>query len=158
MACRPDKNKFPERPFLQLKGAYIFNNGNGKDSFIELEMYYHDGDGDIGLSQQDTFPPFNFGSPEFYNLKIWMYEKKNGKWLKPLNPLTLPPDTLNFHERLPVITPSGSSKWIEGNLNITIPAEPFSLKPDTVFFEVQLIDRSLKKSDLVRSEVLILKH
>lgn len=158
VSCRPDKNKFSSTPFLQLNGVYVFNNGNGKDSFIEIEMFYRDGDGDIGLSPSDTFAPFNEGGTEFYNLKIWMYEKKNGKWLKPLNPLTIPPDTLNFHERLPVITPSGRSKWIEGNLSVTVPAEPYSLKPDTVFFEIQLTDRSLRKSEVCRSEVLILRH
>jgi len=157
-ACRPDKNKFPAEPFLQLNGAYIFNNGADKDSFILLEMYYRDGDGDIGLDPGDTTPPFNPSGSEFYNLKVWMLEKKNGKWIKPINPLSNPPDTLNFHERIPRITPTGRVKWIEGNISLNVLAEPYGLKPDTVMIQAVLTDRSLKKSATVTSQVLVLKH
>ena len=157
-SCGTDKNKYPPEPFLQINGAYVYNNGNGKDSFIELDMYYRDGDGDIGLNDGDTLPPFNFGGTDFHNLKIWMYEKKNGKWVKPFNALANPPDTVNFHERIPRITPTGRVKWIEGKLTAYIPAEPFGLKPDTVKLQVRLTDRSLRRSAWVESEVLILKH
>jgi hypothetical protein len=157
-ACRPDKNKFSPVPFLQIKGAYVYNNGFDKDSFIELVMHYRDGDGDIGLDPGDTVPPFNYGGEAFYNLKIWMWEKVNGKWIKPINLLASPPDTMNFHERIPRITPSGRAKWIEGDLSVKIPAEPYGLKPDTVKLQVMLMDRSLQSSGWLESEELILKH
>lgn len=157
-ACRPDKNKFSEVPFLQIKGAYVYNNGFDKDSFIELVMHYRDGDGDIGLDPGDTVPPFHYGGSAFYNLKIWMLQKVNGKWIKPINPLSNPPDTLNFHERIPRITPTGRAKWIEGDLSVKIPAEPFGLKPDTIKLQVLLMDRKLQNSGLLESEELVLKH
>jgi hypothetical protein len=157
-ACSTDKNKYPPEPFLQINGAYVYNNGNGKDSFIELDMFYRDGDGDIGLDVRDTIPPFQMGSPDFYNLLIWMYEKKNGKWVKPFNALANPPDTVNFHERIPRITPTGRVKWIEGKLTVYIPAEPFGLKPDTVKLKARLTDRALRRSAWVESDILILKH
>lgn len=157
-SCQPDKNKFSSVPFLQLKGAYVYNNGFDKDSFILLELYYHDGDGDIGLDPGDTASPFQYGGQEFYNLKIWMLEKKNGKWVKPFNPLSNPPDTLNFHQRIPRITPTGRAKWIEGNLSINILTEPYGLKPDTVKLQVVLTDRKRQKSELLETEELILKH
>lgn len=157
-ACRPDKNKFSEVPFLQIKGAYIYNNGFDKDSFIELSMHYRDGDGDIGLDPGDTSPPFNPGGVAFYNLKIWMWQKVNGKWIKPINLLINPPDTLNFHERIPRITPTGRAKWIEGDLSVKIPAEPYGLKPDTIKLQVMLIDRKLQNSGWLETEELFLKH
>jgi hypothetical protein len=157
-ACRPDKNKFSEVPFLQIKGAYIYNNGFDKDSFIELVMHYRDGDGDIGLDPGDTAPPFNNGGWAFYNLKIWMWEKVNGQWIKPINLLANPPDTLNFHERIPRITPTGRAKWIEGDLSVKIPAEPYGLKPETVKLQVMLMDRKLQSSGWLESEELLLKH
>lgn len=158
LSCKSDKNKFSEVPFLQIDGTYVYNNGVDKDSFVLAQLYYHDGDGDVGLNAGDTFSPFGANDAEFYNLKIWMLEKKNGVWIKPVNPLSPTKDTLNFHERLPVLTPSGRVKWIEGHLDVRIPAEPFSLKPDTIKLQFQLTDRSLKRSKLVESEVLVLKH
>ena len=157
-SCKTDKNKFSETPFLELKGAYVNNNGVDKDSFILLSLYYRDGDGDVGLAEGDTFSPFGFGDPYFYNLHIWMYEKKNGQWRKPLNPLSPDNDTLNFHERLMSLTPTGKNKWIEGFLDVRVPAEPYSLKPDTIKFEIQLFDRSLKRSAMLQSDEIILDH
>ncbi len=78
--------------------------------------------------------------------------------LKPLNPLSPDKDTLNFHERLPSLTPTGRAKWIEGNLDLRIPAEPYSLKPDTVKLVLQMFDRSLNKSNTIETEPIILKH
>ena len=143
---------------MEIKGAYVYNNGSGKDSFILLELFYRDGDGDIGLGESDTFAPYGQNDAYFYNLLVWMYEKRNGVWVKPLNPLSPDNDTLNFHERLPNLTPSGRTKWIEGTLNVRIPAEPYSLTPDTIKIQVQLIDRSLQRSQSVETEEIILKH
>ena len=121
-------------------------------------MHYRDGDGDIGLDPGDTAPPFHYGGSAFYNLKIWMLQKVNGKWIKPMNSLINPPDTLNFHERIHRITPTGRAKWIEGDLSVKIPAEPFGLKPDTIKLQVLLMDRKLQNSGLLESEELVLKH
>lgn len=136
----------------------MFNNGEGKDSFVLLSMHYRDGDGDLGLGDGDTMSPFGFKDAYFNNLFIWIYFKKNGVWYKPINPLSPTLDTMNFHERLQNITPTGRNKWIEGDLDLRVPAEPYSLKPDTIRFELQLVDRSLKKSDRLRSEEIFLKH
>lgn len=136
----------------------MYNNGSGKDSFILLELYYRDGDGDVGLDPGDTMPPFNAAGDEFYNLKVWMLEKKNGKWVKPINPLSIPPDTLNFHERIQRITPTGRAKWIEGMISLNVLAEPYGLKPDTVMVQARLTDRSLKRSALVSSDIIVLRH
>jgi hypothetical protein len=87
-----------------------------------------------------------------------MLQKVNGKWIKPINPLSSPPDTLNFHERIPRITPTGRAKWIEGDLIVNIPAEPYGLKPDTIKLQVMLMDRKLRSSGLLESEELVLKH
>ncbi|MBL7811676.1 MAG: hypothetical protein JNL57_05590 [Bacteroidetes bacterium] len=156
--CRPDKNKFPDEPYLRLLQANVFNNGVDKDSFILLNLYYHDGDGDLGLNPGDTSPPFNATGTEFFNLHVWMYERKNGQWVKPVNLLSPTKDTLNFHERIPRITPTGRSKWVEGNLDLRIPAEPVGLKPDTVKITVQLTDRARRKSAVAETEAIVLKH
>jgi hypothetical protein len=41
---------------------------------------------------------------------------------------------------------------------LRIPAEPYSLKPDTVKLVLQMFDRSLNKSNTIETEPIILKH
>jgi hypothetical protein len=43
-------------------------------------------------------------------------------------------------------------------LDLRIPAEPYSLKPDTIRLEIQLLDRSLKRSNIIRTNEIFLKH
>lgn len=155
--CQKSKNSYSATPWLKISELSITQNDSGKDSFITIKMKYHDGDGDVGLGDNDTVTPFNYGSRYFYNLLVDYYIMKNGQWIKPLNPLA-PTDTIVFHERLPNITPTGRQKWIEGDLSLRLPANPFSLKPDTVRYELQLVDRSLKKSEILKTQTLTLKH
>lgn len=157
MSCKTDKNKFSNTPFLTLNWFTKYNNGFGLDSFILVNMHYTDGDGDIGLEPADTLGDFANGKPFFYNLKVWMLEKKNGKWQKLQNPFS-PGDSLNFHERIPSITPKGRYKWIEGDLELKIPAKPLGLKPDTVKVQAQIIDRAKQQSQWIETEEFILKH
>lgn len=135
----------------------MVNNGYNKDSFIAMNFSFTDGDGDIGLSEEDTAYPFAYGQPYFYNLKVWMLEKKNGVWRKLQDPLN-PGDSLNFHERLLPITPTGRYKWVEGQLTLRVPAEYYTLKPDTVKIQVELIDRALHSSGVQETETWVLQH
>ncbi len=122
-----------------------------------VNLHYTDGDGDIGLEPSDTFGDFAYGKPYFHNLKVWMLEKKAGQWRKLQNPF-VPGDSLNFNERIATITPKGRYKWIEGDLELKIPAEPLTLKPDTVKIQVQLIDRAKRHSQWIETEEFVLKH
>lgn len=156
-ACSRDKNRFSSQPFLQLNWTTVLGNSRGTDSFIVANLYFTDGDGDLGLKDTDTTGVFGYGQPYFSNLKVWMWQKKNGTWAKLMDPFNLG-DTLDLSERLPYMTPKGRNKWVEGSLDLKIPAEPYTLKPDTVKLELQLIDRSLKHSNRVFSDVMVLKH
>lgn len=136
----------------------VWNTGYGPDSFVYIRLSYTDGDGDLGLNEDDTTGAFGYGQPDFYNLQVLMYEKKNGAWIRPMNPLAPVPDTIQFSERIPRITPTGRYKWISGNLELNIPAAPYSLKPDTVKYRIRLTDRMLHRSDWIETPVVIFKH
>ena len=73
------------------------------------------------------------------------------------NPLSPSNDTINFHERICNLTPTGKSKWIYGDLQLKIPANPFNIDPSKVKFECQLVDRDLNKSNLVATPVVEVK-
>lgn len=156
-ACRSDKNKFSEVPFIRLNYVSVYNNGFGKDSFILFNFHYQDGDGDIGLDPGDSAPPFGYGQPFFYNMPVTLLQYKNKSWKQVPNPFN-PVDSIHFNERIPVITPKGKYKWIEGDLELKIPAQPLGVLLDTIKLQVQLFDRARHKSNVLESETLILQH
>ncbi|MEN9510835.1 MAG: hypothetical protein RLZZ370_654, partial [Bacteroidota bacterium] len=96
------------------------------------------------------------GSPFFYNFDVQYFEVVNGRFLSVIDPLTS--DTLNFHQRLPRMTPSGIDKQIEGSIRITVPAQPSGFRPDSVQYRCRLKDRALNQSLEVSTPVIELRQ
>lgn len=157
-SCCKSKDTVSFVPKLVLNGIYKFNSGNGYDSFVEIDLNYEDGDGDIGLTNADTLYPFGMKQPGFYNLLVYYQQKVGSRWIYPMNPLLKIPDTLVLHERIQNITPTGKSKAIHGNLIVTIPARPFSYRGDTVRFTIQLMDRAMHRSQMIITPSILLEH
>lgn len=158
VACDPNKGTESLAPKLELIGQkQVYDRTWQYDSLLEFRFYYEDEDGDIGLDSKDTLNEFAFGAPYFYNFFCYMYALKNDTWLPVPNPFD-PTQDLQFHERFPNLTPSGSDKRLSGELEIYIPARPNGVELDTVRFEMQLVDRALHKSNLCYSKEFILKH
>lgn len=155
-ACSDDGNKFPDEPRLEYLRFQKSLTPDGRDSSVFFSFRYTDGDGDIGLSESDTLPPFQFGSANFYNFLVQYFEWDNGVARPRIDPLTQ--DTLSFHLRLPVLTPSGTNKQIEGELKVEIPARPSGFAPDSILIRCRLSDRALRNSAFVSSPVVPLFH
>lgn len=135
----------------------MLKNTTNKDSIIELLIYFEDGDGDIGLSEADTTPPFNFGSPFFHNLPIKYLVDDGGDFKELINPTNGNPYG-NNHQRVPVLTPAGKNKTISGTINVKLAANPLNTKPQRVKFEIRLMDRQLNMSNTITTEPLSLVH
>ncbi len=144
-------------PQLEFLDQFVVSTPMEYDSLVELHIEYLDNDGDIGLNESDTTGPFKFGEYAFYNLFCFMYVKQNGVWIKPMNPFN-PQDTLVFHERFPNVTPSTDNKRLRGEITLYIPARPLELRRDSVRFEIQLWDRALNRSNVLKSKEFKLKH
>ncbi|MCB9251462.1 MAG: hypothetical protein H6605_03295 [Flavobacteriales bacterium] len=144
-------------PELEFNHVNLYKNKQGADSMLVFNLSYSDGNGDIGLSESDSLPPFNFGGGYFYNLFVTYFVKKGNVYRKILNPSTN--DTIDFNQRIPRLNLSKKDKKIEGTFDLRIPASPYpGIKPDTVRFEFRIADRSLNTSPLVSSGDVILKH
>ena len=130
----------------------------GKDSVIQLNINYSDADGDIGLSDSDTFPPFNFSSEFYHNLPIkFLVKDSSGDFNELINPSS---NELygNQHERIPNLTPPGKYKSISGVLSVNLASNPLFTEPQSVKLEISLMDRALNMSNTVYTEVLNLTH
>lgn len=156
--CKPESLGYSNTPQIDLLQLTLLKNRSQKDSIIQLEIAYQDGDGDIGLSDTDTLAPFNIGSPFAHNLPItFMVENDSGEFVELRNERTGRPYG-NNHERIPLITPTGKYKSIDGTMLVNLTANPAAQNPTRVFLEIQLIDRALNISNKIQTEVINLTH
>ncbi|MBK6755997.1 MAG: hypothetical protein IPG69_20975 [Flavobacteriales bacterium] len=139
-------DEFPEEPIIRFKEFTTTGDS------AALTIFFTDGDGDIGLGQGDTLPPYDT-MPYVFNLFVEYEELQNGVWV-PFTGFTFP----FLHQRVPVITPTGQNKTLEGEITYrftdwpTIPNTPW----DTVRYTVKLVDRALHESNIVRTVEIIL--
>lgn len=151
VACKPETSQFSNVPTINLLKTEQIPL-NGKDSIINITLTYTDGDGDIGLNENDTFAPYNFGTKFFHNLFIELYKIENGIASKIVIPFTT--DTLNFNDRITNLTPTGKIKSISGEILIPIKALPYpGITPDSVYYTLQIADRKLNLSNKVTTPI-----
>ena len=118
-------------------------------SIIKFEFF--DGDGDLGLKQEE-----NSGGQEF-NLFIDYYEKINGVWVlkSPVATWNVNEnkwDTTELHLRVP---------FIENETNSSLRGETlvnlfYDFNADTIKYELLLKDRALHKSNMITTDEIII--
>ena len=148
--CIKEEN-YPIVPEIQLENYIsVFDTGQYAVAGI-LNITFTDGDGDIGLAPNQTYPPYDTAGPYFYNLVITYFEKQQGEFKQiDLNP--------PFSARIPVLNAQFPGKAIKGLISDTL---DLSLKPhvnDTIKFEAFIYDRALHKSNTVTTPEIILKR
>jgi len=149
---------YPPEPSVEFIDFTLLRDDQGIDQRGVLRFSFADGDGNIGLYDSDTLPPFD------YNLFIRYFEKQNGEFkevflITPnyINDTTIVYDTATFNGRIPILTPAGKNKAISGEIEDTLfvnnPLSAF----DTIMFEVYINDRALNKSNTFRTPPIIIK-
>lgn len=152
ISCSIEEQNFSIIPNLTLSKVEQVKR-EGKDSIVFIDIEYSDGDGNIGLEANDTFPPFNFPGKYSKNLFINVFKIENGVTLPIIIPLTT--DTINFNDRIKNLTPTGKNKSIKGVLKLNLNPIPFpGVFPDSMFYTVQIIDRALNFSNVVSTPIL----
>jgi hypothetical protein len=135
--------EFPKEPHIEYK-SYV---QHGDSS--ELTISFTDGDGDIGLGQGDTLAPYNPGSEWYHNFFVDYYKMVNGEWVMQDFPLPL-------YYRIPVITPTGQNKALQGDITVEISTLvlPADTTVDFVRFSIHIADRALHESNTVYSDAI----
>mgnify|MGYP006107053455 FL=1 len=147
---------YPNEPTIEYVG-FVSEGDTGKITFS-----FTDGDGDVGLSQNQLSPPYDTSSYYYYNLYINYYEMMDGAWVR----ATADPggnnfptaDSITFSYRLENLTPSGQNKALRGEIEIVM--EPYYFNPisnhsDSIKFSILLIDRAQNHSNLVESPLIV---
>lgn len=145
ISCRKF-NTFDPKPFIEYKSHDFRRSEPLLLNMLFLEMTFRDGDGDVGLDEGDTLPPFDKSSPFFHNLWIELYTIRVGQTR----------DTFSFNARIPNITPPGQIKSLEGVISYEIPVDGLS-EGDTIRLGMQLVDRALNISPQAFSPDIVVR-
>ncbi len=135
-SCEPPR-RFPVEPYLEYRSHTLLPPSLDRPfPALELNLYFRDGDGDIGLEPEDTLGPFCPSCDYFNNLFITVSSKINGVYEFPFDEPS----------RIKNLTPIGQNKTLEGAIQYRVNLNNRS--SDTLRISVQLIDRALNKSNI----------
>jgi len=137
-----EKEIYPEIPNIHIQSVHY----TPAEGIVELTIFFTDGDGDIGLKDSETLPPYD------YNLFIRLFEKNNGTY----EAFQFPDSNLTFNARIPILDTKGSNKTLKGNIHYQMQFfNPKYPEPDTFKMEIHLRDRALHDSNTDRSPEFI---
>lgn len=137
----PNGNRFSDIPFLEFRDYRLYQEERAPGIFadmIEVQVYFTDGDGDVGLDETDDQPPFCDTCEFGQNFLVDIYSFNGG-----------PIDTFTNNFRIKNLTPSGQNKTLEGIIKNQI--DITSRQSDTIQLQFQLLDRALNASAPVTS-------
>jgi len=107
-----------------------------------LTIYVIDGDGDIGLPDDDTIHKSD--------LFLTLFYKKNGKFEKV--PVVVAP-----YYRLPYIEVLGQNKTLKADIVVKLDYETVLFHYDTIQYEFYIKDRAFHQSNVITSPELVIK-
>lgn len=137
--------EFPIEPTIGYKAFTQYGDS------ASIVVTFTDGDGDIGLGQGDTNGAYAPGETYYHNFFVEYYTLENGVW-SDAYVFALP-----LYYRVPVVTPTGQNKALEGEIAVAL--KPYPTLPgtsgDTIRYSVKLVDRALHESNLVYTDAVV---
>jgi hypothetical protein len=142
--CVKEK-QFPSQPIIEFQEFISYVGKNNTVDSADCIIKFTDGDGDVGLSKEDTVSPPNL------RMK-YLYKNLSDGNFYPVDAIdsTTVLDTLFFNYRIPNITPDGQYKALDGTIKTKLRTSPvFYPGHKIVKFEIMLMDRAGNKSNKV---------
>jgi len=153
VSCRKAE-QYPIEPCITYNGLTYQTDSDGAfNGNVIVSIGYTDGNGDLGLDDGDTIPPFNANGEYYYNMLVAYQRYENGTFVeKPLlswNNETQSYDTISFNARFRRLLDGDIEKPISGVIDYTMMVKnPFSPN-DTIRFAISIIDRALNVSNTI---------
>ncbi|NNC82619.1 MAG: hypothetical protein HKN79_03505 [Flavobacteriales bacterium] len=129
-ACDKD-NSFPPTPYIEYEGVELI-----PDTAI-IQLYFRDGDGDIGSLDSDGCPP--------YDIYFDYEEMVDGEWT---------PVDRDYNWCVNSLTPQGQDKTLEGDIFVSASLVSLSENQDSIRFILHLRDRAGNESNAVTTPLI----
>ena len=147
-------------PAIEFKEFQLikYNNSN-RDSVLKIIISFVDGDGDLGLTQEDTIAPFNPGSVFYKNYYAYYYEKVGDTFfqVRPEDSGIPIGDTIRYSYRFPDLRTQSNNKALKGDIEVTI-GDINPVKSSILRFEIYIFDRALNISNKITTPAIIYSH
>ncbi len=148
-AC-PTPQQYPIEPDIAFKDVTLADSfdllGNRVKSF-KLCFNVVDGDGNIGLKEEDTIGPFHRDSAYFYNLFCQLYEIVDGE-----NVEIDEPAPRNY--RIPYVQPQGQNVTLIADIIIDMEfayTQQQYLEYDSIMLKFYILDREFNQSNTAQT-------
>lgn len=143
------REEYPIVPYIEFKDFYVVKDTVENKEIGVFSITFTDGDGDIGLSSQDTLPPFHPNGEFYYNFIMTFFQEIKGKMQKI--------DAL-YTSRIPPINPDDYSQNLKGEIKIELDISILRtiLESNKIQMETYIYDKALHKSNVVTSPIFIL--
>jgi hypothetical protein len=129
----------PEIIYSYHTSAYCEDQLGNQNKCVSLYFQLQDGNGDIGLSESDTLPPFTgVHSHNFYYDVLIPQGDNFVSW---------PDLSINFFN-LPYIEPDGQNKVLIADVKVDMSFPVSSLNYDTIIISFYVYDRALNQSNI----------
>lgn len=157
MAACQKPVEYPVEPRISYNGfTYLFEEDSTFSGKGVISFSYTDGDGDLGLDDSDSLPPFDASGKNYYNLIVDYQRSVNGVFqsvpMLSWNVATQSFDTIRFDARFKRLIATAEPKPISGVMDYELFVKnPFS-PDDTIRFAVKIIDRALHESNVIETE------
>jgi len=148
-----EPEEYPIEPHIEFVSFLTYVDLDSGEEFGSFKISFTDGDGDIGLAEEDTVSPFNPSSKYYYNFFLDFYIKKNGSFV----PYVFPDTNFTYNSRIPLILNNKEAKAIRGEIDIEINISIIKaiLSGDTLMMEAYIADRALHESNIVQSYEIV---
>jgi hypothetical protein len=144
--------EYPIIPAIEFKSFATIPDTAGTN--VIMTISFTDGDGDIGLADNEIQPPFD------NNLFVTYFEKQNGKWTDTIKTVQFKDTVIYYNGRIPFINTNGKNKNIKGEIQykMLVIKRPNASGTDTIAFKIYILDRALHKSNIIMTPQLIINN
>ena len=142
--CEVESVDYPPIPNIKYQDTKVSTNENILK--IKLSFYLIDGDGDIGLTQKDVYPPYD---ANFFPV---LYSIENGE-------MKIDTNFIADRYRIPYVGDLGQDNTLKAKISVDFEypySNTYIFPYDSIIYSFYIIDRALNKSNIAWTDTIII--
>ncbi len=144
-----DPSNIPEVQYDSHEAFYCSDNLGNDNKCIVLNFKLKDGDGDVGLLDSDTIPPFTGIYQHNFYYDIFVLKGNTFQFWDNL--------AINYFD-IPYLVPQGQNKILIADVSVDLSFSISTLPYDTMKISFYVYDRALNTSNLETTDTIIFQQ